>query len=152
MFNYRVSDFKHWRNKNLSLSVVKLSLVPCPDLFDSSISHNRHRKYALLWCPDSLKTDFFCSLTVGHLACQKCTIFFCFLLFCFTESLFWFGLHLNFCVHCCYLRASVGIGMAILPLEGIYPQIKRVKVLFKTKTNNIPLICNSTFQTGRQCL
>ena len=54
--------------------------------------------------------------------------------------------------HCCYLRASVGIGMAILPLEGIYPQIKRVKVLFKTKTNNLPLICNSTFQTGRQCL
>ena len=46
----------------------------------------------------------------------------------------------------------VGIGMAILPLEGIYPQIKRVKVLFKTKTNNLPLICNSTFQTGRQCL
>ena len=55
-------------------------------------------------------------------------------------------------LHCCYLRASVGIAMAILPLEGIYPQIKRAKVLFKTKTNNLPLICNSIFQTGRQCL
>ena len=55
-------------------------------------------------------------------------------------------------VHCCYLRASVGIAMAILPLEGIYPQIKRAKVLFKTKTNNLPLICNSIFETGRQCL
>ena len=55
-------------------------------------------------------------------------------------------------VHCCYLRASVGIGMAILPLEGIYPQIKRAKVLFKTKTNNLPLICNSIFQTRRQWL
>jgi hypothetical protein len=55
-------------------------------------------------------------------------------------------------IHCCYLRASVGIGMAILPLEGIYPQIKRTKVLFKSKTNNLPLICNSIFETGRQCL
>ena len=54
--------------------------------------------------------------------------------------------------HCCYLRASVGIAMAILPLEGIYPQSKRAKVLFKTKTNNLPLICNSIFQTGRQWL
>ena len=54
-------------------------------------------------------------------------------------------------IHCCYLRASVGIGMAILPLEGIYPQIKRAKLLFKSKTNNLPLICNSIFQTGRQC-
>ena len=52
----------------------------------------------------------------------------------------------------CYLRASVGIGMAILLLEGIYPQIKTAKVLFKTKTNNLPLIFNSIFQTGRQCL
>ena len=56
----------------------------------------------------------------------------------------------TYLVHCCYLRASVGIGMAILPLEGIYPQIKRAKVLFKIKTNNLPLICNSIFQTGRQ--
>ena len=55
-------------------------------------------------------------------------------------------------IHCCYLRASVGIAMAILPLEGIYPQIKRAKVLFKTKTNSSPLIFNSIFQTGRQCL
>ena len=54
--------------------------------------------------------------------------------------------------HCCYLRASVGIGMAILPLKGIYPQIKMAKVLFKTKTNNLPSIFNSIFQTGRQCL
>ena len=54
--------------------------------------------------------------------------------------------------HCCYLRASVGIGMAILPLEGIYPQIKRAKVLFKIKTNNLLLIFNSIFHTGRQCL
>ena len=59
---------------------------------------------------------------------------------------------MDFEVHCCYLRASVGIGMAILPLEGIYPQIKRAKVLFKTKTNNLPLISNSIFHTGRQCL
>ena len=55
-------------------------------------------------------------------------------------------------VHCCYLRASVGIGIAILPLEGICPQIKRAKVLYKTKTNSLPLICNSIFQTGRQWL
>ena len=54
--------------------------------------------------------------------------------------------------HCCYLRASVGIGMAILPLEGIYPQIKRAKVLFKIKTNNLPLIFDSIFHTGRQRL
>ena len=68
-----------------------------------------------------------------------------------TQYLF-FGFQFLRHIHCCYLRASVGIAMAILPLEGIYPQIKRAKVLFKTKTNNLPLICNSIFQTGRQCL
>ena len=38
--------------------------------------------------------------------------------------------------------------MASLPLEGIYPQIKRAKVLFKTKTYDIPSICNSIFHTA----
>ena len=52
------------------------------------------------------------------------------------------GHEVTYMYHCCYLRASVGIGMAILPMEGIYPQIKMPKVLFKTKTNNLPLICS----------
>ena len=36
------------------------------------------------------KSNFFCSITVCRLVSQNCTVFFHFLLFCFTESLFWF--------------------------------------------------------------